>query len=393
MATNPWFHGNINRHEAESLLNVANPKRGCFLIRVNNHFEGDFSLSVVYQDTDGTKGMANAFLVEHYRIKHIDGKYTIDDEEYFENLKDLVLHYKADADGLVTNLTEHVVNANPSLNISPTILDKLTDKWQLKRENLVLGELIGKGNFSEVFIGDYKSKVVAVKIIKDKETAEEFLLEADVMTTLEHPNLVCLLGVVLSETIYIVTEYMSKGSLIDYLRSRGRSAITPKELINFAKDTCSGMAYLESRGIIHRDLAARNILLHETGNAKVADFGLARPMEDHHGNDQQQQQQTSTKIAVKWTAPEACTQKVFSSKSDVWSFGILLWEIYSFGRVPYPKILLSNVLEYIEKGNRMEPPENCPPKMYDMMKKTWNISVDARPSFKELQQELLSVTE
>lgn len=157
------------------------------------------------------------------------------------------------------------------------------------------------------------------------------------------------------DQIYLVTEYMSKGSLVDYLRSRGRHHVTKKDQINFAFDTSCGMEYLERMHVVHRDLAARNVLISENGIAKVADFGLAK-YEKNAASE-------TAKLPIKWTAPEAlkhnvCAQLLvkkkfaflilfqrFSNKSDMWSFGILLWEIYSFGRVPYPRIV-SNVFYF-----------------------------------------------
>lgn len=138
------------------------------------------------------------------------------------------------------------------------------------------------------------------------------------------------------------------------------------------------MEYLESRKVVHRDLAARNVLISESGSAKVSDFGLAR--EENLTID-------AGKLPIKWTAPEALKQGVclnwrnrfignysafwlqlFSNKSDMWSFGILLWEIYSFGRVPYPRIPLADVVKHVEKGYKMEAPEGCPPEVYEMMR-------------------------
>lgn len=248
-------------------------------------------------------------------------------------------------------------------------------------------EKIGKGEFGDVMLATYKGQKVAIKTMKELQTrrTNQFLAEATVMTSLQHDNLVCLLGIILDNEIRsmkIVTEFMSKGSLLEYLRSRGRQYVTKKDQIKFANDACKGMEYLESKNVIHRDLAARNILISESDHAKVADFGLAL----HNSTFLQ-----SGKLPIKWTAPEALRDHSFSPKSDMWSFGVLLWEIYSFGRVPYPRIPLADVVKHVEKGYKMEAPEGCPKSIYDVMKKAWNLEVDKRPSFKEVRKTLESL--
>jgi len=144
------------------------------------------------------------------------------------------------------------------------------------------------------------------------------------------------------------------------------------------------MAYLESKNLAHRDLAARNILLAEDMTAKVSDFGLAKPVDVDKPDD------SSGKFPIKWTAPEALRHSKFTCKSDVWSFGILLWEIYSFGRVPYPRIPVQEVVRYIENGYRMEAPEGCSPEITEIMKETWCPDAERRPSFKQLLTRLRS---
>ena len=145
-------------------------------------------------------------------------------------------------------------------------------------------------------------------------------------------------------------------------------------------DTSRGMQYLEDKNVIHRDLAARNVLISEDDHAKVSDFGLA--LNDHTfldaGKVGHLRQAVSRytlitrpflQLPIKWTAPEALRSNLFSSKSDMWSFGVLLWEIYSFGRVPYPRIPLADVVKHVEKGYQMEAPEGCPKRIYEVMRK------------------------
>ena len=183
--------------------------------------------------------------------------------------------------------------------------------------------------------------------------------------------------------VYILTELMEKGALIEYLRSRGRAVIQKSHQIGFACDVSCGMAYLESKEIIHRDLAARNILIAGDNTAKVSDFHLARDqMFDSHDEI----------IPGKWTAPEVIEGE-FSTKSDVWSFGILLWEIYTFGRVPYPKVPLDETVNHVKRGGRPVCPENCPPKVYELMSDCWKMDPAERPNFKWLHSQLKSLPE
>nr|CAD7459433.1 unnamed protein product [Timema tahoe] len=348
----PWFHGKISRDQAEQLLS---PKEdGLFLVRESTNFPGDYTLCVCYQGK-----------VEHYRVKYKDHQLTIDDEEFFENLAQLVeyhrthvivfpvQHYEQDADGLCTQL----VKSLPKKGKQDFCVDtKAFEKagWVIPENELELRESIGKGEFGDVMLGILRGEKVAVKMLKDtSEAAQKFLAEATLMTSLTHTNLVQLLGLVFNSKkkhLYLVTEYMSKGSLVDYLRSRGRLHVTKKDQINFAFDTCSGMEYLESRKVVHRDLAARNVLISEEGVAKVSDFGLAR---------EESFTLEAGKLPIKWTAPEALKHGP-----------------------------LADVVKHVEKGYKMEAPEGCPSEVYEMMRQAWDLQPDRRPSFHDLKGKL-----
>ncbi|GAB6019018.1 hypothetical protein CHUAL_000649 [Chamberlinius hualienensis] len=359
----PWFHGKITRDQAEELLNPR--EDGLFLVRESTNFPGDYTLCVCYHSK-----------VEHYRVIYKDNKLTIDEEEFFENLTQLVEHYEKDADGLCTQLKRSVPKkGNHEFSVDSKAFEAAG--WVINKADLKMGEVIGKGEFGDVVLGNLRGQKVAVKTLKDNsKTAQAFLAEASVMSTLRHVNLVQMIGVVFDwPSVYLVTEYMAKGSLVDYLRSRGRLHVTKRDQINFATDTCAAMAYLESKKVVHRDLAARNVLIADDGTAKVSDFGLARD---------ESYSQEGGKFPIKWTAPEALRQSKFSNKSDVWSYGILLWEVYSFGRVPYPRIPLADVVKHVEKGYRMEAPEGCPPEIYEVMRQTWELTPDKRPTFGEI---------
>ncbi|XP_022330713.1 tyrosine-protein kinase CSK-like isoform X1 [Crassostrea virginica] len=364
----PWYHGKISREEAEALLNDFR-EEGDFLIRDSVHFQGDYTLSIYFEG-----------MVDHYRIIAKHNKLEVDGGDcLFDNLIQLVEHYQNDADGLCTKLIRALPKKGDSFG-AVRIQDFEAGGWVIQKKDLQEIELIGRGEFGDVYKGLYKNQFVAVKQLKDQDrAAQAFLKEASVMTSLRHPNLVQLIGVVLGDTIRLVTEFMGKGNLVEYLRSRGRSVIQKKDQIDFATDTCAAMEYLESKKLVHRDLAARNILINENNTAKVSDFGLAK-----YGDYSTE----GGKFPIKWTAPEALKNNKFSNKSDMWSYGILLWELYSFGRVPYPRIPLADVVMHVEKGYRMEAPEGCPKQIYNLMLKAWNLNPADRPTFKEALAEL-----
>ncbi|XP_038872925.1 tyrosine-protein kinase CSK-like [Salvelinus namaycush] len=286
-------------------------------------------------------------------------------------------HYTKDADGLCTKLIkpkleEGTVAAQDEFSRSG---------WALNRKELNIQQSIGKGEFGDVKVGDYRGTKVAVKCIKHDATAQAFIAEASVMTQLRHNNLVQLIGVIVEETgsLFIVSEYMAKGSLVDYLRSRGRTVIFGDCLLKFSLDVCEAMEYLEANNFVHRDLAARNVLVSDENIAKVSDFGLTKEASSN---------QDTAKLPIKWTSPEALREKKFSTKSDVWSYGILLWEIYSFGRVPYPRIPLKEVVPRVEKGYKMDAPDGCPEVVYEVMKQCWTLDPLVRPRFRVLREKL-----
>ncbi|KAG9510823.1 Tyrosine-protein kinase CSK [Fragariocoptes setiger] len=360
----PFMFGKITREEAEDYL--KNGQDGLYLVRSSTNFPGDYTLCVCCNNK-----------VEHYRIIFMNNKYTIDEEGFFDSLSQLVEHYKQDADGLCTALRQTV----------PKKCDKDGLKafeaagWVIRTKDLEFkDEILGKGETGDVELAVFRNQKVAVKKMKDSCAAiSSFLTEASLMTSLRHKNLVQLLGITIDKpTICLVTEFMANGSLVEYLQTRGSNKVSKLDQIKFATDTCAGMAYLESKEVVHRDLAARNVLISDDFTAKVCDFGLASRKDitlDCTGG---------RKVPIKWTAPESLRLGEFSSKSDMWSFGILLFEIYSFGRTPYPRIPLADVVKYVEEGYRMEAPNGCPPEIYAIMRRAWHAEPKERPTFHEV---------
>ncbi|CAG08007.1 unnamed protein product, partial [Tetraodon nigroviridis] len=357
----PWFHGKISGPEAVCKLQPA--EDGLFLVRESIRHPGDYVLCVSVSGE-----------VIHYRVIYQDNKLTIDNQEYFYNLIDMVEFYSKNKGSIATTL----LKPKPKQGAKSAEEELSKSGWLLDIKKLQLGEKIGDGEFGAVYKGEYLGQQVAVKVIKCDVTAQSFLLETAVMTKLQHKNLVRLLGVIPQKGLHIITELMKKGSLVNFLRTRGRSLVPAPQLLRFALDVCEGMEYLESKKLVHRDLAARNVLVSDDIVAKISDFGLTKA----HAN-----LSDDAKLPIKWTAPEALRKEKLSSKSDVWSYGVLLWEIFSYGRQPYPQDG-AEVKERVEQGYRMEAPEDCPPALYALMRACWEQDPRRRPTFHKLREKL-----
>ncbi|XP_026862799.1 tyrosine-protein kinase HCK [Electrophorus electricus] len=374
LQTEEWFFKGVSRKDAERQLLAPGNKMGSFMIRDSETTKGSYSLSV--RDSDHQSGDT----VKHYKIRTLDnGGFYISPRITFSTLQELVAHYKKQGDGLCQALTISCISAKPQKPWEK-------DAWEIPRESLKLDKRLGAGQFGEVWMATYnKHTKVAVKTMKPGSmSVEAFLMEANLMKTLQHDKLVRLNAVVTKEEpIYIITEFMEKGSLLDFIKSDEGNRLQLPKLIDFSAQTAEGMAYIERRNYIHRDLRAANILVNKSLVCKIADFGLARIIEDNEYTARE-----GAKFPIKWTAPEAINYGSFTIKSDVWSFGILLTEIISYGRTPYPGMTNPEVIRSLERGYRMQRLDSCPQELYDIMLECWKNKPEDRPTFEYLQSVL-----
>lgn len=286
----------------------------------------------------------------------------------------------------------------------------LDPEWEFPRERLVLGKPLGQGAFGQVvkaeaygLYGKEGPTTVAVKMLKDGHTDHEM---ADLVSEMEmmkmigkHINIINLLGCCTQEgPLYVIVEYAPNGNLRDFLRTHRPASgyeqaigselkpktLTQKNLVSFAYQIARGMEYLASKKCIHRDLAARNVLITDEHVVKIADFGLAR---DIHNIDYYKKK-TNGRLPIKWMAPEALFDRVYTSQSDVWSYGVLLWEIMTLGGTPYPSIPTEKLYPLLKAGHRMEKPQNCSLEIYMLMRECWQASPLQRPTFGELMEDL-----
>ena len=356
--------------DAEEQLMLPINKFGSYLIRESENTPGGYALSVRDRDQ-----------VQHYEIFQSNNQdFYVSAHSTFKTLQDLVIHHQQQADGLCVNLKK------PCL--IPDVSGKPIDKWQVDRSSIKFVRKLSPFTYCEVWEGVWNNATpVEVMTLTPNQnmTIENFLQSANLMKKLRHPKVVQLFALCSTEEpVLIITELMKHGSLLDYLRGKQKS-LKLHQLIDMAVQVAAGMTYLEKKNVIHRELATWNILVGEGLSCKVANFQRAQIMDKFKSVYEGQEEE---RINIKWAAPEAALHRKFSIKSDVWSFGIVLYEIITYGRVPYPGMTNAQVNQQIQEGYRMPQPTGCPDKLYNIMLNCWREEPANRHTFETLHWQL-----
>ncbi|XP_076098947.1 tyrosine-protein kinase Fyn-like isoform X2 [Mytilus galloprovincialis] len=378
LRTYDWYFGKVSRHASEEWLLSPGYPKGTFLIRQGEAAPDTYTLSV--RDCDELRG----YLVKHYKIHketNNDGLpcieyYYITPKRRFRSLQDLVTNYSESPDGLCCKLLQACLKPRSLLwafeRGNP-------DEFHTERESIVLIKKLGSGQFAEVWLGSWHgSRQVAVKIQKrDAVTTSAFLDESQILKQLQHINVIKLLAVSSeTEPIYILTEYMPNGRLSMYLREGKGKDLSVTQLLWIAAQIAEGMCYMEKEKFVHRNLGARNILVGEGNNVKIAGLGMTKVVDDPDFNFRR-----GLKMAIKWMAPEVLLCNKYSTKADIWSYGIVLIEIFTYGKEPYEGMGSKEAFELVQKGYRIPKPEVCPREVYDVILSCWNCNPPPRPSF------------
>ena len=312
-----WIHGKISRDEAGALLKEhAIAKNGImrdgqYLVRHSAKYKGAYSLSVTFEEN-----------FHHYLIERTRNgtEFRISGNRGFPSLAKLVEYHKDKCDGLCTRLRHATLRTGEEAKFRAA-------GWDIARADVEMGSRLGEGQFGDVVTGTWRGIPCAIKTLKealveDKVLVSDFLVEATMMTNLQHEFLVRLYGVCAEPDgpLLIVTELMGKGCLQQHLR-RARRQITQAMLLQWARQLASGFAHMERLHFIHRDIACRNVLINNDNTVKIGDFGLARFVQNNEFRARAGQV-----VAIKWTAPEAIQKEIYNIQTDIWSFGVLLWE-------------------------------------------------------------------
>ncbi|NWT81784.1 BTK kinase, partial [Lanius ludovicianus] len=377
-----WYSKNITRSQAEQLLKQEG-KEGGFIVRDSTSKTGKYTVSVYAKSSGDPQGT-----IRHYVVCCTpQNQYYLAEKHLFNSIPELITYHQHNSAGLISRLKYPVSQHKKS---APSTAGLGYGSWEVDPKDLTFLKELGTGQFGVVKYGKWRGQYnVAIKMIREGSMSEdEFIDEAKVMMNLSHEKLVQLYGVCTKQRpIFIITEYMANGCLLNFLRET-RQRFQPAELLEMCKDVCEAMEYLESKQFLHRDLAARNCLVNDQGIVKVSDFGLSR-----YVLDDEYTSSMGSKFPVRWSPPEVLLYSKFSSKSDVWSFGVLMWEVYSLGKMPYERFNNSETTEHVIQGLRLYRPQAASERVYAIMYSCWHEKPEERPTFTALLGSILDIAD
>lgn len=359
-----WYHGVLARAKVNEWLT----EKGDFLVRESANNATKIVLSVFVNPDKKIK-------ISHFQITEELGQYSFEGEA-FDSIRELLDYHIA---------TKEVITAKSKAVI---IRGAKRTERPFTHDDVKQGKRLGKGNFGDVYMGTLEDGTLcALKTCKESvPNPERFLEEADTLNQYQHPNIVQIYGVVKRAPIWIVLELCTGGELLQYLRKPGVT-VSVSEKTRWSYEAASGIAYLHTKNCIHRDLAARNCLLTggDPNRLKISDFGMSRIAEDDE--DLYTASTTARQIPIRWTAPEALEHLEYYTATDVWGYGIMMWEVYSGGKLPYAGFNNSQVRhEVVHNNYRLTKPDECPENVFECLASCWEFKKEDRPTMADIEQ-------
>ncbi|EFO27094.1 TK/FER protein kinase [Loa loa] len=363
-----WYHGLLPRQD----INILLSKNGQFLVRETEIKKGEgFQLVLSVKWNDKTM---------HFIIRQADEKFFIEKRQ-FASVCELIKY--------------HLITKDPITDQSGAVLLDAVPRqsWEIRHEQIELNELLGEGAMSAVYRGifkdDEKEKEVAVKVRKgrrsDRETVEQICREARIMRKLEHPNVVRLYGIAINkEPVMLLMELLKDGSLDVFLVTKG-STLSIREKLYFCLDIASGLEFLHNNGVIHRDISARNCLV-EDMCVKISDFNLSREIRKQ--DDEYKMTRLKQNLPIRWLAPETIRNAIYTTKSDVFSYGILLWEVFTNGAEPYCGMTVAEVIVKVKDGYRIPSPDTMPERLQILQQNCFATEASKRWSMAQIRGEI-----
>lgn len=420
LASQAWFHGKLPRSETIPLLREYG--HGAFLVRESTKRPGELALSIQVESSRDSLGKAVHFIINNRwpaaaSAENPDMKleWLVEDGKAFLSIFGLIRYFLKSGKS-VSRRSQSAKLANPVsregfggadddvvYDANHKRKSMRQDRWEFQHDMVEIKKKLGNGNFGEVCLGvlTANQRKVAVKTCKSTvPDPSRFLEEAETLKEYDHPNIVQLIGVCSSDPIMIILELCEGGELLDFLRKRheAKRPLTNGRMCQMAFEAAQGMAYLHAppRFCIHRDLAARNCLITgsvggQKGVVKISDFGMSRLQET--AEDVYSVNTTLRTIPIKWTAPEALLELKYTIATDVWAYGILIWEVFAGGRMPYSGMGNAETREQVcKQGYRMPPPPGCPDQIGILLEECWRQDAEDRPTMDMVLDHLDEVT-